>query len=217
LSAVAHIDEFKTGRFYTDEFRGQSSWNGYEWNNLLRNDGNAADGVPRFSDVACALGADDDRDSRGIAVADFDNDGDLDIAINHNPGDSGIAERAGATFLENHVGDHHHWLAVELVGRHTNRDAIGAEVTISTGELGQVRQVSAGSSYAGQHGKRLYFGLGDHTRADTLIVRWPDGSLSEKYFDIEADRLARIVEDEGMELRPLRGPLKVPASSRGGH
>ena len=63
------------------------SWNGYERNVLLRNDGTDKNGVLHFTDVASALGADDIRDGRGMAVADFDNDGDLDIVINNNPGD----------------------------------------------------------------------------------------------------------------------------------
>ena len=85
MSAVAHIQEYKTGLFYTDEFRGDMSWNGYEHNVLLRNDGPDASGQLEFTDVAMALGADSDKDARGTAMADFDNDGDLDIVINNNP------------------------------------------------------------------------------------------------------------------------------------
>jgi hypothetical protein len=59
---------------------------------LLRNEGPDASGVPRFNDVAMATGADDIRDARGMATADFDNDGDLDIVVNNNPGDSGRAD-----------------------------------------------------------------------------------------------------------------------------
>ncbi len=161
MSAVAHIQEYKTGRFYTDEFRGLSSWNGWEHNNLLRNEGCREDGTPMFTDVAMALGAGDGRDARGVAVADYDNDGDLDIAVNHNPGATGDPMRSRARFLENEIGDRHQWLAVELVGGERNRDAIGATVTVHSGDLKQLRQVSAGSSYAAQHSQRLYFGLGE--------------------------------------------------------
>jgi hypothetical protein len=204
LSAVAHINEYKTGRFYTDEFRGDMSWNGYENNNLLRNEGCAADGTPRFTDVAMALGADDEKDGRGVAVADFDNDGDLDIAVNHNPGDSGDASRAQATLLRNDIGAQRHWLAVELVGTQSNRDAVGAELLLESGDLRQLRLVTAGSSYASQHHQRIYFGLGDHQLASRLEVRWPSG-LVETLDDLEAGWLVRLEEGVGEQILRLPG------------
>ncbi|HET9713344.1 MAG TPA: hypothetical protein VFP64_15735, partial [Pyrinomonadaceae bacterium] len=66
MSAVAHIKDYKTGKFYRDDFRGNISWNGYEHNVLLRNEGTAPNGTLQFTDVAMATGADDIRDSRGI-------------------------------------------------------------------------------------------------------------------------------------------------------
>ena len=208
MSAVAHIDEYKTGRFYTDEYRGLMSWNGFENNNLLRNDGTGSDGVPRFTDVASSLGADDDRDGRGIAIADFDNDGDLDIVVNHNPGDTGDPERARARFLENDIGSRHQWLAVELVGTDGNRDAVGATVLATAGDLKQLRQVDAGSSYAAQHSQRLYFGLGERPGVETLEVRWP-GGVTESFSDLQAGTLARITEGRGLEVLAL--PESTPA------
>jgi hypothetical protein len=204
VSAVAHIDEYKTGRFYTDEFRGLSSWNGFERNNLLRNEGVGVDGVPRFTDVAPSLGADDDYDARGIAIADFDNDGDLDIAVNHNPGDTGDRDRARPRLLINEIGDRHQWLAVELIGGAGNRDAIGARVVATSGDLRQLRQVDAGSSYAAQHSQRLYFGLGERTTVDSLEVRWPSGR-TETVSDLAARTLVRITEGGGFEVGTLPG------------
>lgn len=204
MSAVAHIDEYKTGRFYTDEYRGDMSWNGYENNNLFRNEGCDADGVPRFTDVAMALGADDGRDARGIAIADYDNDGDLDIAVNHNIGDHGPSDRANATYLRNDIGAARAWLAVELQGTLSNRDAVGAMVTVITGDREQLRLLSAGSSYASQHSHRLYFGLGDRERIDRLTVRWPSGG-SVTFEDLAVRQLVRIVEGEGIESLRLAG------------
>jgi len=196
VSAVAHIREYKTGRFFTEEFRGDLSWNGYEHNMLLRNEGCSADGLPRFTEVAMALGADEDQDARGMASADLDQDGDLDIALNHNPGDSGKPERGRAVVLRNEIGNRRHWLAVDLVGTESNRDAVGAEVRLRAGDLALMRQVEAGSGYASQNSFRLHFGLGDETRIDELAVRWPSGQ-EETFTDLPADRRLRLIEGEG--------------------
>ena len=187
------------------------SWNGYETNNLLRNEGCApSDGMPRFTDVAMALGADDDGDARGLAIADFDNDGDLDIAVNHNPGDNGVPERAHARLLRNDLGTRRGWIAVELRGTTSNRDAVGAEVRLEAGNLRLLRQVTAGSGYASQHSRRLYFGLGDATAVERLEVRWPSGRV-ETYEDLAPRQLLRLVEGGGLT------PADLPkAASREG-
>jgi len=210
LSAVAHIKEYKTGKFYQDEFRGDISWNGYEHNVLLRNEGRDANGALRFTDVAMALGADDIKDGRGMAVADFDNDGALDIVINDNPGDSGDASRARPALLRNNIGSRRNWLAVELAGTKSNRDAVGAMVTVETGGAKQLRLVSAGSGFASQNSERLYFGLNDKTQVDALTVRWPSGRIeSFKTIGdqrIQAGQLIRITE--GTRIEQLRLPAK---------
>ena len=202
MSAVAHIDEYKTGRFYSDEFRGDMSWNGWENNVLLRSEGCGADGIPRFTDVAMALGADDQFDTRGMAFLDFDNDGDLDLALNHNPGDNDDPSRRRAVLLRNDIGQRRPWLAVELTGTGSNRDAVGAVVVARTGGLTQMRLVTAGSSYASQHAMRLHFGLGEHDVVDQLEVRWPSG-LIETFDSLASRQLVRIVEGEGLEQLPL--------------
>ena len=180
----------------------------------------------RFTDVAMAVGADDIKDGRGMATADFDNDGDLDIVINSNPGDSGRAELSRATLLRNNVGDKRNWLAVELRGgagahdgdaggKWSNRDAVGAQVTLETGADKQLRLVTAGSGFASQHSARLYFGLGDRTQADALVVRWPSGRVER--FDniggqpIGARRLVRVTEGEGAQVLALPAMQPPPA------
>ncbi|HYE14486.1 MAG TPA: CRTAC1 family protein [Pyrinomonadaceae bacterium] len=204
MSAVAHIKDYKAGKFFRDEFRGDSSWNGFERNVLLRNEGAADDGTPRFADVAMATGADDIRDGRGMAVADFDNDGDLDIVVNNGVGDSGRAELARAVLLRNDVGSRRNWLAVELRGAEGNRDAVGATVTIESGVGRQLRLVTAGSGYASQHSARLYFGLGDETRVPALVVRWPNNRV-ERFENLEARQLIRITEGGGVQASVLPG------------
>ncbi len=139
-----------------------------------------------------------------MAAADFDNDGDLDLAINHNPGDNDILERRGAAFLRNRIGETRSWLAVELRGTRSNRDGVGARVTVEAAGERQLRQRTAGSSFASQQSQRLYFGLGEHARVDRLTVRWPSGQVDE-FTDLEARRLARVTEGEGIEMVELPG------------
>ena len=198
MSAVAHIKQYKSGRFFTDEFRGEMSWNGYENNVLLRNEGPGADGALRLTRVGLALGADAPRDARGMASFDYDGDGDLDIIINHNPGDTGDPEAARPTLLRNEVGAARNWLAVELEGRKSNRDGIGAVVQLEAGGLRQMRHASAGSAYASQSSGKLYFGLGAQSKIDTLTVRWPAGTVDE-FRGIAARQVVRIVEGQGLQ------------------
>ncbi len=186
------------------------SWNGWENNVLLRNEGCGSDGIPRFTDVAMALGADDQFDSRGAAAVDYDNDGDLDLAINHNPGDNVHVERRSAVLLRNDIGSGRPWLAVELRGTHSNRDAVGAKVVVEAGDLRLLRLVSAGSSYASQHTRRLYFGLGENERVEKLTVRWPSGQV-EIFKDLDARQLLHIVEGEGIEALTLPGQQAAEA------
>ena len=167
-----------------------------------------------------ATGADDIKDGRGLATADFDNDGDLDLVINSNPGDSGRAELSRATLLRNNVGATRNWLAVELRGdgRRDNRDGVGAQVTIEAGGGRQLRLVTAGSGFASQHTARLYFGLGTLERADALTVRWPSGRV-ERFEQvggqaIGARRLVRVTEGEGAESFALPAKQTPPAGAR---
>jgi enediyne biosynthesis protein E4 len=218
---VSQIQRYKTGEFYTDAFRGDRSWNGREHKVLLRNEGIDAAGLPRFSDIGMAVGADDVKDGRGLAVADFDNDGALDLVINNNPGDNGCAT-VPPTLLRNNVGARRNWLAVELEGVRCNRDAVGAVVLAEISPTHcraqphlaqQLRHVTAGSGYASQHGARLYFGLGDVARVDRLTVRWPGGG-EEVFTDVRAKQLVRVTEGKGVQYRGL--PVKRAAVAKAG-
>lgn len=212
MSAVGQIKRYKTGEFYRDDFRGERSWNGYEHKILLRNEGIDTSGNLHFTDVGMAVGADDIKDGRGLAIADFDNDGALDMVINNNPGDTG-EKAVPPTLLRNNLGARRSWLAVELEGVRANRDAIGAAVTVEVTPCNcgrrshlakQLRHITAGCSYASQHGSRLYFGLGDLTSVDRLTVTWPGGG-QEVFRDIPARQLVRIVQGQGIRFGPLPG------------
>ncbi len=87
---------------------------------------------------------------------------------------------------------------MELEGRKSNRDGIGAVVQLEAGGLKQMRHASAGSAYASQSSGKLYFGLGAESKVDILTVRWPAGTV-EEFRDITARQVVRIVEGEGLK------------------
>lgn len=197
-SAVTQIRQYKSGKFYRDEFRGNLSWNGNEHNVLLRGRGVASDGTLQFADVGMALGADDIKDARGMAIADFDNDGDYDIVVNTNPGDCGKPGMP-PVLLRNDIGQTRNWLSVKLIGATSNRDAIGAQVTArcltdSGSTVQRLRQVTAGGGYASQNSDRLYFGLDDCTNVESLTVVWPSGK-TDVYPNIRTNQFLQISED----------------------
>lgn len=142
---------------------------------LLRNEG-ASDGDLRFTEVGMASGVDDQYDARGVAISDLDRDGDLDIVVNHNPGDD-ARHTARAVIYRNDVANGRPSVSFELQGTTANRDAVGAVVSIRVGERWQTRIRSAGSGYASQHSSRLHFGLAGKAHIDEVEVRWPGGAV----------------------------------------
>jgi hypothetical protein len=128
---------------------------------------------------------------RGLAVADYDRDGAPDILITRNGG--------LALLLKNNGGLHNRWLAVQLQGTRSNRDAVGAKIIIRVAGERQVRHVGASSSYLSQDDLVQLFGLGAHEKVEELEVWWPSG-LRQKFQNIAAGQMLRIVE--GGEPRP---------------
>jgi hypothetical protein len=133
-----------------------------------------------------------ERVSRGLAVGDIDNDGDLDLLVSNNGQD--------AELLRNDGGNRANAVTVRLRGRAPNTDAIGARVRVTTGSRTQLRDVKAGSSYLSQNDLRAHFGLGDATRADRLEVRWPSGRV-DSYADVGANQIVTIEEGKGIVSR----------------
>ena len=127
--------------------------------------------------------------SRGLAAGDIDNDGDLDLLVTNNGQTTDL--------LRNDGGNRGNSLLLHLIGKKSNRDAIGARVRVTTGTKTQVREVKAGSSYLGQNDLRVHFGLGTATQIDRVEIRWP-GSGTEVVRNVPVNRIVTIVEGEGV-------------------
>jgi hypothetical protein len=140
-----------------------------------------------FDEVAAESGPAlmEPRVSRGLAVGDLDDDGRLDVVINDLDGAPQVLHNEG-------VGAGH-WLLVKLKGKGRNLDAIGAVVTVKAGPLTLTRVVQSGTSYISQDDMRRHFGLGPATQADSVEVKWPDGTVS-RLSNVKADRRLDIAQ-----------------------
>jgi enediyne biosynthesis protein E4 len=128
-------------------------------------------GEGRFRDVSSLAGGyfREKRVGRGLAWADYDNDGRPDLAFSHNGGPIAL--------LHNRTDTAHGWLRLELVGdgKRSNRNAVGARVEVEAGGVRQVRFVNGGGSYLSASERRLLLGLGPADRAERVTVHWPSG------------------------------------------
>ena len=123
--------------------------------------------------------------SRGTAFGDLDNDGDVDIVVWNMD--------APPTVLRNDGSNENHWLMVTLVGKGANRQAVGGQVRVYRQGRRQVRAVRVGTGYLSQDDTRLHFGLGRAMRADSVVVRWPDG-MRQVLKDVAGDRIITLVQ-----------------------
>jgi hypothetical protein len=148
-----------------------------------------------------ALGPDFSRPiaGRGIASSDFDNDGDIDLAIN-NRGDYPM-------LLRNDGGNTNHFLEVLLIGTKSNRDGIGASLKITAGDWTHIEQSKGGMSYMSASDPRILFGLGKHTKIDSLEITWPSGQI-DRLKDLPIDKIIAIKEATGIVPHPFP---KVPS------
>ena len=159
---------------------------------LFRNDGNG-----RFKEVGRASGSGFSVEAVGrtLAVADIDNDGDLDVLVTNNGGPAELLRNDAATGNA---------LLIRLVGTRSNRGAIGARVRLTAGGVSQVREIKAGSSYLGQSDLRAHFGLGQASQADRIEIRWPGGQ-TETVPTVAANQILTVTEGRGVTGRtPFR-------------
>jgi len=156
-------------------------------NTLFHNEG----GGRRFIEVSeqagiAGLAA---RAGRGVAFADLDNDGFIDVVVANNDDPP--------TILHNNGGNGNHFVNFRLLGRKSNRDAMGARIRVVAGGLSQIREIAGGGSYLSQSDLRANFGLGRSTVVDLVEIRWPSGT-KQAFRDVPADAFYLI--DEGKDV-----------------
>jgi hypothetical protein len=154
------------------------------------------DGKGKFTEVGDQVGGGFNlpKVGRGLAIGDFDRDGDQDILMTTNNGPAYLFrndQTAGNRSIRFH-----------LIGTKSNRDGIGAQVKIFSGGVTQTRTVRSGSSYLSQSELPVTFGLGKHDRIEHVVIDWPSGR-SEEYKDLLAGRMYEITESK--DIRPENG------------
>ena len=137
-----------------------------------------------------------ERVGRGVARADFDNDGDLDLVVTNLD--------ASPILLRNEGGNRGHWLRIRTVGTVSNRDGFGARIKVVTELLTQTDEIRASSGYLTANDPRLHFGLGEATRVDLIEIRWPSGTV-DKFENEKADQELVVEEGKGIVARRSRG------------
>ena len=149
------------------------------------------DGKGKFSEVGEAVGGGFNlpKVGRGLAIGDFDRDGDQDVLMTTNNGP--------AYLLRNDQTAGNRSIRFRLIGTKSNRDGIGAQVKVFAGGVMQTRLVRSGSSYLSQSELPVTFGLGKRDKIERVVVDWPSGR-SEEYKDLAARRMYEITESKGI-------------------
>ncbi len=148
---------------------------------LARNTGSS------FTDVSASAGAvfQEKFAGRGLATGDIDNDGRIDVVIGTNDGP--------AHLLRNETTTSNHWMILNLLGRQSNRDGIGAEIKLVTAVGAQYASVTTAGSYLSSSDKRVHFGLGKEAVVSAIEIRWPSG-IVQKRQNLRADQVLTFEE-----------------------
>jgi hypothetical protein len=163
---------------------------------LYHNNGDAT-----FSDVSAAAGPGitTKTSSRGLAIGDLWNTGQLSAVISNM--------NSTPSLLKNDQTYPGHWIAFKTVGTKSNRDGIGARITVKAGKRVLVDEVRSGSSYYSQSDMRLHFGLGAVTKLDSVEIRWPSG-LTERFDNVAVDKINEVKEGTGAAVSQPDGSKK---------
>jgi len=213
--ATFHMSEFGTKFFDYDNDGAMDLFmaNGHVLDNIERYHADTKYAEPKlmfrntghgvFENVSDQLGADFlvPRVSRGAAIGDFDNDGDLDILVNN----CGQAPQ----LLRNDGRHTNHWLEILLIGTTSNRDGVGARVTLTAGDLRLYDQRKGGMSYQSAHDPRLHFGLGQRAKVDSIEILWPSGTKT-KLANVGCDQIIAVMEGTGIVQRPFPRIKSLP-------
>ena len=195
-AAASH--EYEEGWNAINELiRADGTWSGYERNICYANN---RDGT--FSDVSYVVGLDFIEDSRSFALADFDNDGRLEVFLKNR-------NAPQLRILKNVAKDLPPSVAFRLQGTKSNRDAVGGSISIDNGKIRQTRSVQIGLGFLSQHSKDVFFVPGETTGRVHAQIRWPSGLIQELR-DIPVNH--RVWVEEGREpvrLEPFT-TAKVP-------
>lgn len=167
---------------------GEMTWSGYQRQRFFHN---AGDGT--FAEISGVAGVDNDLDGRGVAVADFDEDGLLDI-YQTNANQPALLYRGTTAGAGN-------WVQLRLEGTSANRNAIGARVVLEAddGET-YIREVNGGNGYSSQSSKRLHFGIGAAAGVASLEIHWPGGAV-EKVDGVAVNAVSQVRQGEGLLSR----------------
>jgi hypothetical protein len=171
------IDQAHMGVFYREPFL------------LFRNNRDST-----FRDIAplTMLGKMPLLSRRGVAFGDINNDGKVDVLV--------LNVDAPPTLLLNCTQSSNHAVLLKLIGTKSNKTAIGARAVVIAGDLTQMDEVRGGASYLSTNDLRLHFGLGTHTKMDTVEIQWPSGG-KEILRDLKADFIYTVQEGAGIQSR----------------
>jgi hypothetical protein len=128
---------------------------------------------------------------RGLAIGDYDNDGDTDLLL--------LCVGEAPRLLRNDGGNRGHWIGVNLVGSPAHRETVGARATVTAGGRARTLVRIGGTSYLSASDPRLLFGLADLTRVQQIEVRWASGR-TERFGGFPADRYVTLKEGKGKDV-----------------
>lgn len=186
--------------------RADRTWSGFERNIFYLNNRNGS-----FSDISGIVGLDAIEDSRTFALGDFDQDGRLEVVLKNR-------NSPQVRYLKNVVADLPPAISFRLSGKKSNRDAIGAKITIETDAGRQTRFLEVGSGFLAQHTKEVFFGLGSAKSVVRATIRWPSGLLQE-LSDLPRDHRVSVEEGQAPSriepYQPFTSPPITAAEIRG--